>query len=216
MIPSYTTSYERLAAADAGPNRTIEASGAYIGSLTYARAVQSSKGAWGVELGFVTDAGLSPRYPLTLWTLSPEGKRYFGHDLLDALLVCAGFAQGAQLRPGKVRYPRWDEQAGCEVLATAEGYPELAGRRVGLLLQRELYTTKAGKEGSRLSIVGVFDAQTQQTASEKQAGLPPKLLMERLARLQDKDSRSAAALPEPAVREDAASAFADMADDIPF
>ena len=36
--------------------------GAYTGEITYARAVQSSTGGWGVELGFVTDAGQKAKY----------------------------------------------------------------------------------------------------------------------------------------------------------
>ncbi|MBC7357612.1 MAG: hypothetical protein H5U10_03640 [Desulfacinum sp.] len=185
-IPSYAYSTEHLEAADGG-ERYIAHTGAYTGTIDYARAIQSSKGAWGVELGFVADDGRKPKYPLTLWTLSADGKRYFGHDLLDALLVCAGVESG--LKPGKVRYWRWDRELGEEVEAVGDGYPALKGKRVGLLLQRELYTTAQGKEASRLNIVGVFDPTTRQTASEKAAGLEPKKLSERLASLKDKDSR---------------------------
>ncbi|TCS98794.1 hypothetical protein EDC36_104218 [Tepidimonas ignava] len=209
-IPSYAYSTEHLEAADGG-ERYIAHTGAYTGTIDYARAIQSSKGAWGVELGFVADDGRKPKYPLTLWTLSADGKRYFGHDLLDALLVCAGVESG--LKPGKVRYWRWDRELGEEVEAVADGYPALKHKRIGLLLQRELYTTQTGKEGSRLNIVGVFDPQTRQTASEKAAGLEPQKLAARLASLKDKDSRAAQA---PAAQPAQGSGFEDMQDDVPF
>lgn len=217
MIPTYTARSERLRAADFG-SQYLDESGAFVVTIEAARAVQSSKGGWGVELHFAAEDGRRPRFAPCLWTLSPAGERYFGHDLLDALLYCAGFAEGHSLRSGKVRYRRFDREIGEEVQALGEGYPELAGRKVGLVLQRELYTTKTGKEGSRLSIVGAFDPVTRQTASEKKEGLAAQMLASRLARLKDKDSRDSRLLAEAAVSVTSAASggLDDLAEDVPF
>ena len=216
MIPTYTATSQRLRAADFG-SQYLDETGAFVVTIEAARAVQSSKGGWGVELHFVAEDGRRPRFAPCLWTLSPSGERYFGHDLLDALLYCAGLPEGHVLKPGKVRYWRFDRELGQEVETIGEGYPELAGKKVGLVLQRERYTTQAGKEGSRLSIVGAFDPATRQTASEKKEGLEPQMLASRLLRLKDKDSRSAPALAEAAGATAApASGLDDLSDDVPF
>lgn len=217
MIPTYTTNSQRLRAADGG--QYLEETGAFVVTIEAARAVQSSKGGWGVELHFVAEDGRRPRFAPVLWTLSPSGERYFGHDLLDALLFCAGLPDGHVLKPGKVRYGRYDRELGERVEAVGDGYPELAGRKVGLVLQRERYTTQSGKEGSRLSIVGAFDPTTRQTASEKKEGLAPQILASRLARLRDKDSRSAKTLALDASNSSpvaSAGVFDGLDDDIPF
>lgn len=217
MIPTYTATSQRLRAADFG-SQYLDETGAFVVTIEAARAVQSSKGGWGVELHFVAEDGRRPKYAPCLWTLSPAGERYFGHDLLDALLCCAGFAEGHALKPGKVRYRRFDRELGQEAETIGEGYPELSSKKVGLVLQRELYTTQSGKEGSRLSIVGAFDPVTRQTASEKKEGLEPQILASRLARLKDKDRRSAHTPTAAAAGADVAPAsdFDDLADDVPF
>ncbi|MCX8016492.1 MAG: hypothetical protein N2690_01120 [Rhodocyclaceae bacterium] len=219
-IPTYTYDDSHVHTADyGGTSRFIDTSGAYTGTITYARAVQSSKGGWGVEFGFEADDGRKPKYPLTLWTLGPTGERYFGHDILEAVLICAGMKPGMAMKPGLVKYPRWDYDMRQEVEEEGDGYPGMSGKRVGLILQRELYTTKAGKEGSRLSIVGAFDPETRQAASEKIENKPAALLEKRLAMLKDKDSRNADTLaqntPNSAPQPES-GAFADMTDDIPF
>lgn len=216
MIPIYTATSQRLRAADFG-SQYLDETGAFVVTIEAARAVQSSKGGWGVELHFVAEDGRRPKYAPCLWTLSPTGERYFGHDLLDALLYCAGLPEGHVLKPGKVRYRRYDREIGQEVETIGEGYPELSTKKVGLVLQRERYTTPSGKEGSRLSIVGAFDPVTRQTASEKKEGLAPQLLASRLARLTDKDRRSGAqGAAQAAAAATPARAFDDLAEDVPF
>lgn len=229
--PTYGYDATHAAAADSGgQGKFLDESGAYVGTLTYARAVQSSKGGWGVELGFEADDGRKTKYPMTLWTLGPDGSRYFGHDILDTVLICAGMKPAMALKPGKVKYTVYDFDLRADVEKESDGYPGLTGKRIGLLIQRELYTTKAGKDASRHSIYGAFDAETRQAASEKLESKPAAITDKRLATLKDKDSRTGDApdgtsgsydngfsapssAPKPAP---AAGSFDDMNDDIPF
>lgn len=204
MIPSYTIDRSHFEDAP----RFLEQSGAYVCTLTHARAVRSSKGGWGVELGVVAQDGAKPRRPLVIWTLSPSGERYFGARLFEALLFCAGFPDGHALRTGPVSFRQWDYDLREEVEAVDQGYPELAGRQVGLLLQRERYLTPSGKEGVRLNVVGAFDPRTRQTAQEKRDGAPAKALEERLARLVDRASSAPQTM--------SSSAVAGLEEDIPF
>lgn len=226
--PTYGYDTTHAAAADSGgTGKFLDESGAYTGTIPYARAVQSSKGGWGVELGFEADDGRRTKYPMTLWTLGPDGGRYFGHDILDTVLICAGMKPAMALKPGKVKYTVYDFDLRAEVEKESDGYPGLTGKRIGLLIQREWYTTKAGKDASRHSIYGAFDAETRQAASEKLEGKDAAITDKRLASLKDKDSRTAGA-PDgtydngfstpPAGKSAGAAAggFADFTDDIPF
>ena len=53
------------------------------------------------------------------------------------------------------------------VKKNAPGYPALMGKRIGLLLQKELATNnQTGEDTERLNIFGVFDADSEFTASE--------------------------------------------------
>lgn len=220
--PAYTCDTTHAAAADSmGSSKFIDESGAYTGEITYARAVQSSTGGWGVELGFVTDAGQKAKYAPTLWTLSADGKRHFGHDILDCILICTGMKAGAAMKPGTVKYSVWDYDLRAEVEKESPGYPAIAGKRIGLLLQKELYTTKAGKDGSRIQIVGAFDPETRQAASEKIENKPATVTDKRIATLKDSDKRTgpvgdAHATPASAGAPAVPGGFNDFEDDIPF
>ena len=219
--PSYTYDTTHAAAADAGGlSRFIDDSGAYTGTITHARAVQSSKGGWGVEIGFESDDGRKTKYPMTLWTLGADGSRYFGHDILDTVLICAGMKPAMALKPGKVKYTFYDFDLRADVEKESDGYPGLTGKRIGLLIQREWYTTKKGIDASRHSIFGAFDPETRQAASEKLEGKDAAITDKRLASLKDKDSRSTdapyvAPAAAPAGKAPAGS-FNDFEDDIPF
>lgn len=228
--PTYGYDTTHAAAADAGGlGKFIDESGEYVGTITHARAVQSSKGGWGVEIGFADDDGRKTKYPMTLWTLGPDGSRYFGHDILDTVLICAGMKPAMALKPGKVKYMKYDFDLRADIEEESDGYPGLTGKRIGLLIQREWYTTKAGKDASRHSIFGAFDAETHQAASEKLEGKPAEITAKRLSALRDKDSRTPGGgpgvldgaapadngfgAPKPAKP---AGSFDDLSDDIPF
>lgn len=223
-IPTYAYDTTHAAAADSGgQGKFIDESGEYVGAITYARAVQSSKGGWGVELGFEADDGRRTKYPMTLWTLAVDGARQFGHDILDTILICAGMKPAMALKPGKVKYTVYDFDLRAEVEKEGDGYPGLTGKRIGLLIQRELYTTKAGKDASRHSVYGAFDAETRQAASEKIENKPAAITDKRLAALKDRDSRTGGAsfdngfsAPNPAPAAEPAGGFDDMPDNIPF
>lgn len=221
MPPSYAYDTTYAAAADSsGGGKFIDESGAYTGEIIYARAVQSSTGGWGVELGFVTDAGQKAKYAPTLWTLSADGKRHFGHDILDCILICAGMKPGNAMKPGTVKYTVWDYDLRAEVEKESPGYPAIAGKRIGLLLQKELYTTKKGADGSRIQIVGAFDPETRQAASEKVENKPATVTDKRLATLKDIDKRNAgepaSAAPAGSYTSGSNSSFDDLDSDIPF
>lgn len=225
-IPTYAYDDTHVAAADSGGGgrKFLDDSGPYVGAITYALAVQSSNGGWGVEFGFTADDGRKTKYPLTLWTLGPDGRRYFGHNLLECLLICAGMKAGMALKPGRVTYLKWDYDLRAEVEMEGDGYPGMTGKRIGLILQREIYTNKKGNDAVSHAIVGAFDPETRQAASEKIANKPAELTAKRCAELKDKDSRAVQStmgydnngFTSRAAPTAAVAALADLEDDIPF
>ena len=93
-------------------------------------------------------------------------------------------------------------------------FPELTDKRVGLLLQREEYIKSDGSTGAKVNIFGVFDPDTELTASEILAKkTQPEVLARMMAALKDKPL--AGAKPQTATQP--AGGSADLDDDsIPF
>ena len=148
----------------------LEEKGAYVGTITRAEAVTSSKGTHGVELAFKTDDGRTADY-LSLWTVNADGEGLPGRRVLDAIMAVARLRK-VNIAPGKVR--KWDAAAGQEVEKSAKVLPELTGKRVGLFLVREEYAKNDGSgTGWKFIVIGAFDAESQ--------ALPVEILEQRPA-----------------------------------
>jgi len=210
--PTYQYNDQHVERLDAGQ---IDQSGGYVASINWARAVQSKKGGWGVEIQATTDDGRSLRNPVTLWTLKADGGRIFGHDILDSLLICAGMKAGAAMKPGKVSAKTWDQVERKLVDEEADGYPALTGKRVGLIVQREAYTKQDGATGYRLNLVGAYHPDDQRSAGEIIGGKPAEATARKLAALRDKDSTGAGHTPA-STGQAPAKADDNYFDDIPF
>jgi hypothetical protein len=141
----------------------IRESGKYVGVITRAEKLISKNNVEGLGLSFKTDDGASANY-LDLYTVKPDGERLRGHNIVQALLCCLKLRN---VDEGTINFQRWDSNGRQMVQATAIGYPALMGKRIGLILQRELQTHQVtGEDTERLNIVTVFEASTGLTASE--------------------------------------------------
>jgi hypothetical protein len=107
------------------------------------------------------------------------------------------------------------------VKKTANGYPSLIGKRIGLLLQREISDNpkNSDKPNDRPVIFGVFEADTEFTASEilDKATKPEKLakMMNALMAKPVNDRRTNIVQSAPKTTT-TGSGFDDFEDDIPF
>lgn len=153
-------------------NSEIKESGKYVGVITRAEVLKSKNGNDGLGLSFLSDAGESADY-LDLYLGETDGKLWKGSNTANAILCCLKLKQAAT---GKVKVTKWDATTKARVESIVDGYPDIQGKRIGFLLQKEL-TTYQGKDQSRLNIYGVFNAETELTASEilAQATKPEKL-----------------------------------------
>lgn len=141
----------------------LRETGKYVGVITRAEKLLSRNNVEGVGFSFKTDDGASASY-LDVYTVKPNGEKLRGHSVVQAVLCCTRLKT---VSDGQISFERWDSDERKMVKATAEGYPELMGKRIGLVLQREIGTNdNTGNDTDRLNIFAVFEASTGLMASE--------------------------------------------------
>lgn len=144
-------------------NAGITESGKYIGTITRAeKLVSGEKGTIGFGLSFKTDDGLSADY-LDIYHTRKDGTDLPGLKTVNAILCCV---KASQAEEGPITVERWDKSKGQREKTQAVGYPALIGKKIGLLLQKQLETNAKGEDVTRLGIFAVFNAETELTASE--------------------------------------------------
>jgi hypothetical protein len=194
----------------------IRESGMYIGTITRAEKLLSKNHVEGLGLSIKTDDGASANY-LDLYTVKPDGERLRGYNIVQALLCCARLRN---VDEGTINFERWNREEGRMVQTSATGYPVLMGKRIGLILQKELQMHQhTGEDVERLNIVTVFEASTKLTASEildgktkpEKVDVIAKMVAANPVRDTRKRAPQKAAAPAPAT-----GAAPDFDDDIPF
>lgn len=195
----------------------IRESGKYIGVITRAEKLSSDKGTEGLGLSFRSDSGQTADY-LDLWHTKGNGETLSSLKTVNAILCCTKVAEA---RDGAIQVEKWNADHGVREKLTVQGYPDLMGKRIGLLLQKTLETDQNGKDRERIQIFGVFAADTELTASEMFA---KKTNPERLAAMVDalaarpvRDNRKPGAKARPSgATSGAAPGAGPDDDDIPF
>lgn len=208
-------SLDPTAAQQAGVSNRITETGRYTGRFTRAESVLSRQQSEGVEFTFESDDGQTADF-LTCWTYNAEGKELYGYKVLMAVMTCL---RVKQLAPRAMMFQRHDGPH------KANGFPDLMGKPIGLLLQREEYEKQNGDIGYKFNIALPFEPSTGLTAGEiLSKATAPGGVDKALAGLRDKPlkGRSApssyASSGHPANRTPGSggSGLADMDDDIPF
>lgn len=141
----------------------IRETGKYLGIITRAEKLNSKNGVEGLGLSFKSDDGATASY-LDLYTIKPDGTKLFGHNLVQSLLCVTRVKDAAE---GPITFEKWDNEVREVVKATGNGYPALMGKRVGVILQKELQSHyQTGADVERINVVGFFEAASGLTASE--------------------------------------------------
>ena len=193
----------------------IRDTGKYIGVITRAEKLVSEKGTHGLGLSFKTDDGATANY-LDVYTAKADGELLRGNSIVQALLCCLRLRNADE---GKITFERWSKQDGRMVQAEANGYPVLMGKRIGLILQRELQTNnRTGEDVDRINIVAVFEAATGLTSSEildkKTTAERADAILKMLKPVNDRRAGVSHRPPNPAAP--ATVAGGDFSDDVPF
>lgn len=200
--------------ADQTGNRISEI-GKYIGKFTQAEAVTARTGTKGIGMRFEADGQTCN---LALYTIKSDGTKLPGNSTVMAILTCLKLRS---IEPAPGRVARWDSEQHKDVMENAQVFPALAGFPIGLLLETEAYLKQDGTEGNRMVIAGVFQADTELTASEiLDKKTQPLLLAKMVASMRHRPMRPAAAVRPTAERQPtggaASHSFGAMDDDIPF
>lgn len=203
-------------------NSAIRESGKYIGTITRAEKLLSTQGSQGLGLSFKTDDGSTADY-LDLYTVNANGDVLPSMKAVQAILGCL---QLRQAKEGKIECEKYDKATKSRKKVVVDGYPEMMGKRIGLLLQKELSTNnKTGEDSDRVIVFGVFQHDTELTVSEILAKkikpeTLPKMLEALMARPVRDSRKKGAHAPSPASQshesEHPGGGFSDMDDDIPF
>lgn len=139
-------------------------SGKYVGVITRAEKLLSRNNVEGLGLSIKTDDGCTASY-LDVYTVRlADGEHLRGYHLVQALLACLKLRD---VEEGAIEADKWDSDARMQVRTKLQGYPALMGKRIGVFLQREIAINQnTGAETDRLNLIGVFDPQTNLTATE--------------------------------------------------
>lgn len=195
--------------ADQTGNRITEI-GKYVGTFTQAADVTASTGTKGVALRFECNGQTAN---VSLYTQRANGDQLMGYQALMAIMTCLRL-RNIEPKPGTVK--QWDAEAKQEVTVKATTFPDLCAKPIGLLLETEDYPKNNGDTGTRMVIAGIFQPDTELTASEiLDKKTQPEQLAKMVARLRHRPMKGAkpAAAAKPATT---GSGFDDMDDDIPF
>lgn len=193
----------------------IRETGKYTGVITRAEKLLSKNNVEGLGLSFKADDGSTANY-LDLYTVKPDGEKLRGLGFVQAIMCCTRTKQADE---GQISFDRWDKDAGAVIKAKAAGYPALMGKRIGLLLQKELSkNNKTGADTERLNIFGVFEADSELVASEiLDKKTEPAQLEKMVQALMARPIRDTRTTSKPAASKPAGnSGFDDFEDDIPF
>ena len=202
-------------------NSAIRETGKYIGTITRAEKLLSTQNSQGLGLSFRADDGSTADY-LDLYTVNGNGNVLPSMKAVQAVLGCLKMREAKE---GKIECEKYDKDTKSRKKIVVDGYPELMGKRIGLLLQKELSTnSKTGEDADRVIVFGVFQHDTELTVSEiVSRKTSPETLQKMLQALMARpvrDSRKQGSKPASSAlhheSENPGSGFGDFSDDIPF
>jgi hypothetical protein len=214
MTMDYTLNANAAKKAD-NMNSPIVEKGRYLGHFTRAEATTSTKGTTGIDFSFAADDGQTANY-LTVWTHNNEAKELPGYNLLMAIMTCLRIKA---ISPVQGTVKKYDRDLGTLVEKTAQVFPDLTGKPIGLLIYMEEYKKNNGDTAWKPVISAPYDAHGF-TASEilsqaKTSGTLEKMEKALRDRPMKKANTDTARAQEPASNE-YKGPFDDMSDDIPF
>ena len=189
----------------------IDSKGKYLGELTRAEKVTSTKGTIGVDLSFKADGGESADY-LTLWTHNKDGKQLMGFNTLMAIMTCLRVRE-LKAQDGEIE--KYDNTKNARVKAVVPLFKDLMNKPLGLLIHMEEYAKTAGGTAWKPVIAAAFD-KDEFTASEiLNKTVQPEALAKMVNALRDRPLKNSTAASPAA----SGNGFNDMPpdfDDIPF
>lgn len=148
----------------------LDETGKYKGKFTRAeKLVSTNKGTHGIGFTFEDESKRTCRFDL--WTMDRDNKPLMGFKSLQAILAVLRFPAGRELKVLQAQVDRYDYDTRQTNKVTAETFPDLINRPIGLVMRNTEYAKMrdgqlTGETGWRLELVVPFQADTELTASE--------------------------------------------------
>lgn len=169
----------------------IKEIGKYVGQITQAEDITAKTGTKGVALSFTSNAGQKTK--VSIYTMKADGSKIGGFSMLNALMTCLQL-RNITPKPGTVT--RYDYDTKKDVQEQGSVFPDLC-KPIGVLLETEDFAKQDGGTGTRMVLRGVFQANTELTASEiLDRKTTPEALPKMVAALRHHPLKAARAMPE--------------------
>jgi hypothetical protein len=205
MNNQFAVQYNAEAAFKAGGGDFIQDGGAYVVEIICAKYVTAKTGSKGMEFEVKTESGQTAKFI----------KIYY--EKTDGSVINGGYSTLCGIMHFLKLNGLSMQNAGDSSIA-----PELAGRKVGLFLQKSLYTKNDGAPGYSFEIRAPYNPVNMQTVREEQDQKPATAVNNWVNSYQDTDKRSA----QPAAQQGGGdfsqqqggydNSFGDFNDDLPF
>lgn len=169
--------YDQESAAKAGGGEYLSDGGPCVCTITEAKYIKANTGSDGIEFSVETVNGLKGNF-VKVYYAKQNGQQKepikSGHSLLNAIM-------------GILRIQSLTAQRG----ANNEYFcPELVGKKIGLFLQKVLYSKTQGGDGYKFEIAVPFNPVDRKTMREILDGKPAQTIDRMHAAYKDKDERN--------------------------
>lgn len=179
---SYNLNVQAVREAD--KSRRIDASGKYVGVFTRVEPYKTDNGADAIGFDFKSEDGDAN---FVIYMTDNEGNPAFGANQFNALMAVFRL-KSAESKKMLIDKYDFDEKKTLKI--EVEVLPDMMSRQIGVLLQRETYTKKDGKDGYRFNLFSSFSPESELSGSEILEGKTvPEVLYKRIKSLKDKDGR---------------------------
>jgi hypothetical protein len=172
-------------------NARIEQKGCYLGMITRAESIESTKGTKGVDISFKAQTGETADY-LTLWTHNKDGKQLMGYNTLMAIMTCL---RVKSLVPEAGEIEKYNPDTKKKEKVTANLFKELMNKPVTLLMHMEEYEKTAGGTAWKPVIFAVCDKDGFTASEIFSKALAANTVEKMIAVLKDRPLKIAASTP---------------------
>ena len=189
MYEGFDFAYDEAAAnkADSAADRLTE-SGLYLVKFKCVSPFKTDEGAVGIQFDAELLEGGSTNFGL--FVRSKEGKETFGMQNFQGMRTIFGLKTAARPVKGKVRAYNKEEKTWEDVDGPV--YADMCDKPIYVVLQKEFYTKKDGKDSFRFGLVTVASAESKKTPKEINTNAKSATRLAKImSTLTDRDNRKA-------------------------
>ena len=194
--------------------QSITKTGGYDGKFISVKKIIASTGTIGVEFSFKSENDGTAGF-LSIYIQKKDGTLLPDYDTLNAIMACMKVKSITEKQMDIEEYSKTKEKM---IKVNRPCYPELMGKPIGMVLQREEYYRTDNSIGATMGIYAAYNVESRQTAIEILDQKKPERLEKILDVVKDKKvakkttpkTANAGDLPDGDFDDDAYD------DDIPF